>query len=202
MFRQACVPALVCALAAAPVSADCVGPADLDLGVRVDYADGTWAELRRAGDDLLRLTESPDPASGTSRALILRHGLYETEAIEDAAAPDRIVRTAWSGANGTEPPMPEPGTSWLALAEVTRPDGSELRVDAAFTFGMLEKVTLNGCPYERVNVKASFLGGDGWMWQEFVYFPALGFAVVMGNQTSADTSPRRFTLAGIRRADS
>ena len=60
-----------------------------------------------------------------------------------------------------------------------------------YAFGAPETAEIGGCSYPSVNVKASFLGEGGWIWQEFTYFLDLGFGTLTASQFEGDEMPLR-----------
>jgi hypothetical protein len=70
-------------------------------------------------------------------------------------------------------------------------------MSVVYVFGRAEQAEIGGCTYDRVNVKASYLGEQSWMWQEFTYFTGLGFGALMASQTEGETEAFEGALVGL-----
>lgn len=189
---------------ASATGAVCPTGLDLPQGIRADYSDGTWAEYVATGHDRVRITESPDPATQRGFRFISRFGLYDLAAMQgdgDAATPASEVPASRIATTYSVPeadlPRPEPGGVWSGRARLTNADGTAGDVDAHYVFNDVVTTVIGGCTYPTITVKAAFVAPDGWMAQEFVYFPTLGFAAVVAGQIEGEPQAWRVQLTKI-----
>jgi hypothetical protein len=203
MMNRVGVAAMLVAVLGSPAqAADCLRAHDLDAGIRATYADGTWADYRAAGDDRVLILESPDPATRRSYRITSRFGLYDLEAIETDGTldtPETRIATAYSVPEADLPP-PEPGTVWSGRAALTRADGSRDEVGAFYVFNRTGDMAFGSCVYPTITVKAAFFAAEGWMSQEFLYFPTLGFAAVVASQIEDEPESWRAELTTVASA--
>ena len=192
------VPAAVAALiicmsgsGASAADATCPTQADLGAGIRVDYADGSSVRYRTGDGGNVEITEVPD--DGDAVLLQSRHGLYDLSAFSAPAAggePAPVEMTEYDLAPD-DLPLPEPATAWTGRVTISTPDGRRETMTVVYVFGAPETAEIGGCSYPSVNVKASFLGEGGWIWQEFTYFLDLGFGTLTASQFEGDEMPLR-----------
>ncbi|MCC0064776.1 MAG: hypothetical protein H6895_11915 [Defluviimonas sp.] len=178
-------PALAQSAADAGGAPVCPVPDDLTSGIRAEYADGGTVEIRAAGPGEIAFVETAPEAGPDDPGLsfLSRLGLYDTEVWETtgalAANPDRMLRYDYTE-DPAKLPSPVSGESWLGGVTTIWPDGSRGCETAVYVFGRTDRRTIGGCEYVAMPVKASFMQGDDWVAQDFLYFPDLGFAVATG----------------------
>ncbi|MEZ5779951.1 MAG: hypothetical protein R3E44_16480 [Paracoccaceae bacterium] len=169
----------------------CPDPDDLSTGIRAEYSDGGVVDVRSAGGGAVELFE-PDAGTGPDGLLFHSlHGLYDTRVAYAAAGtedPDRSLVYDYS-VDPAELPVPEQGESWLGGVTTTWPDGSKDYETAVYVFGRADRRKIGDCDYAAIPVKASFMDGDDWVAQDFIYFSDLGFAIATGIQSADDESP-------------
>jgi hypothetical protein len=185
-----------------PAAAECLSGHALASGIRASYSDGTWADYHAAGDDRVMIFESPDPVTRRSYRITSLFGLYDLDAVETDGTvdtPETRIATAYSVAEA-DLPHPEPGIVWSGRAALTRADGSRDEVGAVYVFNRMADVAFGTCVYPTITVKAAFFAPKGWMSQEFLYFPTLGFAAVVASRIESEQEAWRAELTKIASA--
>jgi hypothetical protein len=184
------------ALAAGGALADaCVGAADMDRGVRATFVDGGHTDYRRDSADTLRITEAGE--DGSDRVYLSRHGIYDITSSLTAGGEETEGSRIDIAYSGDSLPPPAAGTTWTGQITLRYGDGTTQRANAAYAFGRAGSLSLAGCTYKTLPVKAAFLTANSWIWQEFIYVTDLGLGVIVASQTDAEAQSERGGITGF-----
>lgn len=175
----------------------CVTADDVAGGLRVTFVSGRFADYQTEGDGLLRVVESP-AKDGRVTTFLSKYGIYDTEMVElrdDQPDPQTLIKTSYTSDNAL--PVPAAEAIWVGQVTLQRPDGGQTVANAVYQFGTPAKTRLDQCSYDTLDVKVSFMAGDGWLWQEFTYFSDLGIGAIIARQAQADEGPSRAQVKSL-----
>jgi len=180
------------------VAADCPVPGETRL--RAEYADGGVVEYNLLPEDQVEVFEPAAGGAGEGLVFTSLYGVYDlTMAARDADGgtdPDRTLRYGYA-TEGHPLARPETGAVWVGTALTLWPDGSQSAETAAYVFGREGERQLSGCTYRTIPVKVTFMGDQGWVAQDMLYFADFGLSVTTGRQRATDRDPRWRALAGL-----
>ncbi|MGB3148434.1 MAG: hypothetical protein WBA91_11855 [Paracoccaceae bacterium] len=174
------------------MAGSCVSSANMGQGILAEYADGTLTEVRRADDGLVEVTELAVEEIGGDMRYTAKWGLYDlaVEALKDGkASPDHRVDYRYDG-----DPLPQPqpgGLPWVGTVAATFPGDEVSTEQAAYVFGAEARVELDGCSYRSFPINVTFTQGYEWESQTFLYFPDLGFAMLIENSGMMNIKERQ-----------
>ena len=96
--------------------------------------------------------------------------------VDGAASTDQRVSYTYAGSDLREP---KSGTDpWVGDVIIAFPGGETEAQTAAYVFGPKSQISLGGCRYDVVPVRATFVRANGWEGQGYSYFPTLGIATL------------------------
>ncbi len=185
-----------------PVFSECLTRDDLAKGLRATYLDGSVVDYLSEGDDLVRVTETPDEKAPQAVRFLSRYGVYDLKAqglIDGTPQPDQVLEYSYSDPDGKEPPRPDPGTVWLGHSTTTYVDGATDGAVAVMVFGQEGKVRLGDCDYAVVPVTASYLAGESWTSQDYDWLPELGIGILTRREGSEAARPSAYKVTGLVR---
>ncbi|MCB2135337.1 MAG: hypothetical protein KDE08_05230 [Rhodobacteraceae bacterium] len=180
-------------------SAACPTTADLDGGVRAVFANGGATDYRRLDSNLLEIFE-PSGTRGTDGIVYTsQYGLYDLEAAEVFAGKrnqeSRVILTYSEPV--TNLPLPVSGKIWFGAITTSWPDGELVTDTAVYVFGNGDRRRINGCDYDVVPVKASFIAGQDWIMHDYIFIPSLPLAILTGRQFPGMANPEGRALARL-----
>ncbi|GAA5078968.1 hypothetical protein N0B44_23470 [Roseibacterium beibuensis] len=164
--------ALLAAVAASPLRADCATAADLAAGIRVDFDNG--------GFWLMRATDAPDTLIafftwelGTpGQSVEMGRGIYPLRLQNDGS--DEVIAFTYDPSYATAPP-PAPGVVW----EVMETDGTRPPEPSRYEWRAAAPLVLGECSYDLLELSQSQTLSGQRLETDFIYFTALGFAVML-----------------------
>ncbi|RYH00843.1 hypothetical protein EU805_16685 [Salipiger sp. IMCC34102] len=162
-------------LAAGPALAECPKPSDLATGIRVEYSDGMVEVFRSAGPGMVEavgLFSDGEPFF----LMEMARGLYVTSYAEiwgDFIDVENATLHNF-GAPATELPLPVPGKSWDAQAQVIYPGEAPGDVTQRFVSGASETLTVGDCSFESVEVITAYERDDNYV-EGMSYLRDFGF---------------------------
>jgi len=188
----------------------CPTSIDLDKGVRAVFANGQSTDYKRLDNDLLEIFEPSVPNGADGVIYTSQLGLYDLEAAElHDGKRDTATRLILNYAEAAESlpvpvsaknlPIPVPGEIWLGAVTTSWPSG-QLETDTAiYVFGTGISRKIDGCDYDVVPVKASFLAGESWVMHDYMFIPSLLIAILTARQFSGMEHPEGRAVARLER---
>ncbi len=162
---------------AIPALANCPGPDDVAVGVRVDLEEGDYSILTRDADGVVRdeeyLVDLDDPVTYVSENGVLETAYlspYEEESAfySYSFATDGILPLKeWAGQNGQQ-------TERDTKGDVVG------TIDFAWRTRGLESFSIGDCTYDAIPLETYYSDEDGTSMTEFRYLVDLGIPVVVG----------------------
>lgn len=181
------------------VAAPCVTGADLTGGITAHYLDGSTMDYAAAGDALLRITEHPPADPGRGLEVTARFGIYQSVAqgLGDGLPVEGQTLSYLYSTPLSDLPAPVAGTFWLGRSATIFADGTRVENDAVYVFGRDSAVTIGGCDYRSVPVSVSFVNGQDWSAQDYLWLPEIGIAVLTRRQSSGENRASEFRVSGL-----
>ncbi|MFZ1728044.1 MAG: hypothetical protein WBO29_14375 [Albidovulum sp.] len=179
----------------------CPTASDMDAGVRAVFANGDVADYRRLKDDLLEIFEAGAADSRDGTIVTSRLGIYDLDAadIVDGVRNTQTALTLKYSAQESDLPIPVSGESWVGGVVTSSPGAAEETQAAVYVFGAGGTREFSGCVYDTIPVKVSFLAGEDWLMEEFIYIPSLPLAILSGHQFSGMDYPEGRAIARLER---
>ncbi len=196
---------LTAALAAAPLPllAECLTQGDLAKGLRATYLDGSVVDYRSGGQDVVEVTEIPDPKAPQALRFRSRYGIYDLSAqglMQGVPQAGQVLDYTYSDPEGAEPPRPDPGKLWLGHSTTTYADGSSDSFVAVMVYGTEGTLRLGDCDYATVPVTVSYLAGESWSAQDYEWLSDLGIGLLTRREGSDAARPSAYRITGLGRA--
>lgn len=185
-----------------PALAECLTRADVGKGLRATYMDGSVVDYLAEGDDLVRVTEMPDPKGPGAVSFLSRYGIYDLSAqgmLEGVPQAGQVLDYSYSDPTGKEPPKPDPGAIWLGQSTTTYADGATDSAVTVMVFGTEGRVRLGDCDYAAVPVTASYLSGETWTAQDYDWLSDLEIGLLTRREGSEAARPSSYRITGLAR---
>lgn len=183
-----------------PAFAACLTRTDVAKGLRATYMNGVVVDYLAEGEDLVRVTETPDQKVPQAVSFLSRYGIYDLSAqglLGGVPQAGQVLEYSYSDASGAEPPRPDPGATWLGQSTTTYADGATDTAVAVMVFGTEGKLRLGGCDYASVQVTASYLAGESWTAQEYEWLADLGIGILTRREGSEAPRPSAYRVTGL-----
>ena len=180
---------------------ECPTASDMDAGVRAVFANGDVADYRRLKGDLLEIFEAGAAESQDGTVVTSRFGIYDLDAadIMDGVRNAQTALTLRYSAHESDLPIPVSGESWVGGVVTSVPGAAEETEIAVYVFGAGGTREFAGCVYETIPVKVSFLAGEDWLMEEYIFIPSLPMAILSGHQFSGMDFPEGRAVARLER---
>ena len=197
------ISALVFASIPLPGSAQgaCPTASDMVSGIRAVVANGERAEYRSLNGNLLEIFEAGDAGGADGTRVTSLLGIYDLGTVDIVnGAPDTdTALTLRYSQSEAELPVPVSGESWVGGVFNSAPDGVEEPEIAVYVFGAGGTREFAGCSYHTIPVKVSFLAGEDWLMEEYIFIPSLPVAILSGHQFAGMDEPEGRALARLER---
>lgn len=200
--RACAVFSAAVAILPVPALAECLTRDDVAKGLRATYLDGSVVDYLAEGDNLVRVTETPDLKAPQAVRFLSRYGIYDISAqglVGGIPQDGQVLEYSYSDPSGKEPPPPDPGAVWLGQSTTTYVDGASESAVAVMVFGTEGKVRLGDCDYSVVPVTASFLSGENWTAQDYDWLSDLGIGILTRREGSEAARPSAYRITGLMR---
>ena len=174
------------ALVGLPAAAQqaCPTAADLQRGIRIEFADGGIETYRQTGPGIVDVAGTEADGTGFNMSLARGLHLLMWEEVSGGQVNPTSRITYDYGTPPPDLPLPRPGKGWTS--EVTAVDAVTGARDEPQThrYGSLSSVTIGACSYAMLEVDIAYATPDHYR-EMLRWLPDLGLAYLIWNETDS-----------------